>query len=412
MVGSPLRLDLSLRCTPKSPVRETLGVWPPLPIEVLLEHPDGLPLDNIISIFEHRDRIRKIHCLNLTYSQLERLLPMMLEPFPALTSLTLWTLWDLGATLALPNMFLGGSAPRLQSLSLRRIQFPGLPRLLFSATDLSQLSFSGIRRANHISPEAIVTCLSGLTRLRHLTIIFELPALPHSQHPPLTRSIFPALKWLEFRGGIEYLEDLVARINAPQLDILHISFWNEVFFDIQQLPYFIDHTGIFRSYNHAVLTLFNTEARINLSPSKEMDSSKRLDFGVYCNPANREVLSMVYICSHLLPLPSIVEQLDIQVGSDQESTWQVVMEGTRWLELFHQFTAVRTLRISLKLQTLILPALQELTGERAMEGLPALDSLYLEGYHPSGSDQQAIKPFIASRQNSDRPVTVHLWEGR
>jgi hypothetical protein len=119
---------------------------------------------------------------------------------------------------------------------------------------------------------------------------------------------------------------------------------------------------------------------------------------------------MAQICNQLSLLPSIVEQLNIQAGSHLESTWQVDMDDTQWLELFRPFTAVRTLRISLELQPLILPALQELTGDRATEMLPALDGLYLAGYQPSRFDQQAIKPFIVARQNSDHPVAVHLWE--
>jgi hypothetical protein len=118
---------------------------------------------------------------------------------------------------------------------------------------------------------------------------------------------------------------------------------------------------------------------------------------------------MAQICNQLSFLPSIVEQLNIQVPSRLKSISQVDMEDTQWLELFRPFTAVRTLRIRYQLQSLILPALQELTGERATEVLPALDSLYLEGYPPSGSDQQAIESFVAARQHSDHPVAVHHW---
>jgi hypothetical protein len=125
---------------------------------------------------------------------------------------------------------------------------------------------------------------------------------------------------------------------------------------------------------------------------------------------------MAQICNQFSFLLSIVEQLDIHVGYfDREPTptRQVEMEDTQWLELFRPFTAVRTLRISRALQPLIVPALQELTDERATEVLPALDSLYLEEYQPSGSEQQVIDsdPFIAARQYSDHPVAVHPWEG-
>jgi hypothetical protein len=217
---------------------------------------------------------------------------------------------------------------------------------------------------------------------------------------------------LEFRGLSEYLEDLVALIDAPRLRILDITFFNQVIFDIQQLLCFIGHTGILRSSNHAVLTCFNNSVHINLSLSKEKNFSENLYLGVYCRALDWQVSSMAQICNQVSLLLSMVEQLDIQVDPYKESICQVDTGDMQWLELFRPFTAVRTLRISLELQPLILPALQELTGDRATEVLPALDILYLAGYQPSESDHQAIKPFIAARQNSDHPVAVHLWEGR
>ena len=174
--ASPVRLDLCLRCTDKTPVREMLDFWPSLPIEILVLQPHSV--GNIIAILEHCDRVRNIGIFDLTIPQLERLAPVMQEPFPALTSLGLQL--EAGETLtpALPNMFLGGSAPRLQTLFFSGIPFPGLPSLLLSATDLSDLSLKGIPHTGYISPEAMVTCLSALTRLTRLTIHFEPLHLP------------------------------------------------------------------------------------------------------------------------------------------------------------------------------------------------------------------------------------------
>ena len=403
--ASPLRLDLCLRCTSKTPVRETLDFWPPLPIEIFVDGP--YDVDNIIATFEHRDRVRWICIPNSTSSQLERLAQMMQEPFPALTLLLLSTR---ETALALPDMFLGGSAARLQSLFLTSIPFPGLPRLLSSATNLSELFLTEIPHTGYISPEAMVIGLSALTRLRYLRIEFESPASRPDQRglrpPPLSRIILPALEELQFRGVSEYLEDLVARIDAPRLHYLCISFFNQVIFEIQQLPYFIGHTGILRSSSHAEVVIAHDHVEINLHPT---DPPINLKLEINCRAVDWQVSSMAQICNQLSFLSSTVEQLDIQVRS-LESTWQVDIEDTQWLELFRPFTAVRTLRISRALQSLIVPALQELAGERATEVLPALDSLYLE-YQPSESEQQAIEPFVAARQYSDRPVAVNLWKG-
>jgi hypothetical protein len=115
---------------------------------------------------------------------------------------------------------------------------------------------------------------------------------------------------------------------------------------------------------------------------------------------------MVQICDQLSFLLSGIEQLSIDVPTiKSESTLQVDMDNTQWLELFHLFTAVQTLRISCRLQSVVVSALQGLSGELATEVLPALVKLYLEECYTSGS--QDIEPFIIARQHSDHPVAVH-----
>jgi hypothetical protein len=116
---------------------------------------------------------------------------------------------------------------------------------------------------------------------------------------------------------------------------------------------------------------------------------------------------MAQICNQFSFLLSIVKHLSIRIDYPHpESTWQVDMDDTQWLELFRPFTAVRTLEISDTLQPLIVLALQELTGESVMEVLPALVSLNLE--YQSGFDQKSVEPFIAARRHFDHPVTVHI----
>ena len=58
----------------------------------------------------------------------------------------------------------------LQDLYLTRIEFPGLPKLLLSVTHLVRLTLWDIPHSGYFSPEAMVTCLSVLTRLEKLRI--------------------------------------------------------------------------------------------------------------------------------------------------------------------------------------------------------------------------------------------------
>src|SRR6266852_166844 len=90
----------------------------------------------------------------------------------------------------------------IQDLRLRRVLFPGLPRLLLSVTGLVSIPHSG-----YISPEAMVRCLSTLTRLEELSLIFESPLSRPVRRPhPPTRSILLTLNYLRFEGVSEYLE--------------------------------------------------------------------------------------------------------------------------------------------------------------------------------------------------------------
>jgi hypothetical protein len=60
----------------------------------------------------------------------------------------------------------------------------------------------------------------------------------------------------------------------------------------------------------------------------------------------------------------------------------------------------------------IAPALQELVGERVIEVLPALQSLFLQERDPSGPVQEAIGKFVAAQQLASYPIIVSHWDGR
>ncbi len=86
--GSPRRLNLKLRCTPKTPARDSLDVWPALPLLIQGDIYEESDVDNIIAALERSDRVCKIS-LHVPKSHLEKVLASMQEPFPDLTSLGL-----------------------------------------------------------------------------------------------------------------------------------------------------------------------------------------------------------------------------------------------------------------------------------------------------------------------------------
>ena len=407
--ASPRRLDLHLSCTDNTPVREALNIWPPLPIEIWSKSTHlG---DDIIAALEYPYRVRNIWFFNLHSSPaLRRLVTTTQKPFPELESLHLGM--DGENFLVLPNTFLGGSAPRLRSLTLKCIPFPTLPKLLLSSNYLVDLTLDRIPRNGYILPETMAESLSGLTRLSYLFIGFNSPAsFPdrRTRHPPPpTRAVLPALTRFWFHGINQYLEDLVAQINAPLLHTVDITLFSQPVFDTQQLRQFIGHAPMLMPYNQAKMDYKGVYVAIKICPSLEPSLFNYLGLKILCCGVDLQVSSMAQMCNQIPFLVSRIEKLYIQAPS-----WLLVafrdMVSTQWLELFHPFTAVQALHLSSQFRSPIVLALQGLSGEPVAVVLPALVDLYLEGYQASRSELQDIKPFITTRQHSGYPVVVHRW---
>lgn len=162
--GSPCRLKLQIICTPRTPARDNLSIWPAFPIII-----NGFRSeDNLIPALEHPDRVSFV-LLAGTGSQLAKMATVMQEPFPVLKHLQIVLRRGDGDVPVLPAKFLGGSAPSLQAIVLRGVSFPALPTLLLSTRDLVNLHLHC--QTGYISPGAMVAGLAALPRLR--TFIFE-----------------------------------------------------------------------------------------------------------------------------------------------------------------------------------------------------------------------------------------------
>ena len=254
VLASPRRLDLRLLCTVGTPVRQYLDYWPPtFPVAIKYEFSDiSQPhledVRNILVALENRDRICSIELL-ATSSLLENVLRVMQLPFPALKNLFLWPM-DTGTPIVSQG-FLGGSAPGLQKFSLSGKSPSALPKFVLSCIDLVDLQLLGMPNPDHIPPEVIVTILSGLPRLEVFDIGFSVLPPSRSSHLPLhPPSTLPALSKLKFYGSGEYLEDLIASVDAPFLQRLTIHLWRQ-FADVPQLRQLICRTEGLRSPNQA-----------------------------------------------------------------------------------------------------------------------------------------------------------------
>jgi len=227
-------LELLLLCTPTTPVRESLHIWPPLPIVVDCERHSTSGWDNVVAALEQNDRVCEVTLLDLSFLTLEAVLKKMERPFPQLAYLELRA-YDV-TLFNPPDSFLGGSAPCLKVLKLFGIPFPALRKLLLSSPDLETL-FLCVPISAYIPPYSMPICLSAVTRLEEL-LIEPYPPRNRLYHwaspPPLrqTRVLLPVLRRFSFIGFSGYAEDLLNWMDAPLLGRLVINLNEEPRYDI------------------------------------------------------------------------------------------------------------------------------------------------------------------------------------
>ena len=408
--GSPRRLNLRLYCTARTPVRQTLDVWPLLPIVIKVYSNDRLDNGNILAALEHNDRISKLDIFNIPSSETEKALAALQQPFPALKYLQFQ--FETESTPVLPASFLGGFAPALQTLHLDKIPFPGLQKLLLTTTHLTTLRLWRTPHSGYISPEAMVTALSVLTRLEELWIGFESPrSHPDGKvrrPPPRTRTVLPVLTALYFKGASEYLEDLVARIDVPQLDNLEITFFHQLIFDCPQLAQFISHTLKFKAHDEAHVDFSKWDVTVRLPQAFD-------GLRMSCMRSDWQLSSAAQVCSSsfMQTLIPTVEHLYIRASYGFRALdWQDDIESGQWLELFRPFAATKGLYISSEFTPYIAPTLKELVRDGVIEVLPALQTLFLEQPLPSRPVQEAIEQFVAARRLAGHPIGISLWKSR
>jgi hypothetical protein len=417
-LGSPRRLNLRIICSERIPVRENLEFWPPFPIVLTVDHYlNSFVGDNILATLEHHDRVCQIAIWIVSSSQWEKVLFLMQKPFPILTDLTIRYWYDRirdGGS-EIPDSFLGGYAPRLRKLHLEHISFPGWPKLLLSATDLVHLELHQIPMYGYISAEVITTCLSTLTKLESLSLLFRSPRhLRESERrrtSSSTRHLLPALTCFQFKGASEYLEDIVEGIDAPLLDTLRIRFPDQPIFDTPRLTQFIGRLPELETCNEASLRLDHWHASVKVLSLSKTTTNASLLLEAY-DPQDVQ-LSLVQLCTSSLPQALIptVERLNI-VGSDfsRPPVHGVVTGPDLWGGILRPFTAVKDLYLSPKIAPHIALVLQDLVGGDLMELLPALQNIFLKEPQPPGLVPEGIEQFVAARQLASYPISVSRSE--
>ncbi|KAI0285692.1 CHAT domain-containing protein [Russula brevipes] len=394
---STRRLGLGLFCTNGTPVKDTLHCWPNLPIIMQYYPLAAGDEDNIVAALQHWGRIRKIQ-LALTIPLVQKLATVTQEKFSSLEVLELTTPTEAG--LALRGQCLGGEASNLRILRTSRIAFPGLPQVLSSARNLVSLQLEAIPTSGYIPPEVLITHLSAMTSLQMFHLHFLSPTFPISNEFPQplpTRVDLPSLKHLEFHGDSEYLESLLASIDAP-VKYFYITFFYDPYFRIPNLKEFICRTETQRSPVEATLCYSGTDISITFS---QPGTPHRLGLRILCRHFGWQMSSIATICTEFQApeILSTVRQLDIYAfppfpdGHDD-------MDPSLFLDLLHEFDQVESLRVVKEIGAHITHAIR---GDQMM---PRMRDLHMEEHDEFAS----MKSTLTTHRRSNRPITLHPWE--
>jgi len=423
VLASPRRLDLRIACDRRTPTRELLDVWPPFPISLSCYPSSGEGTwgnHNIFAALKRRNRIAHIDFSDITCLEVEHFAAAMDEPFPILTDLRVSTLapeidqdLESAVTPELPDSFLGGSAPRLQSFFLEGIAFPALPNFVLSPSHLQCLHLLEISHAGYIPPETMVLFLLPLHNLKSLAIGFTSPeSRPFQMSPPTsTHALLPSLTEFQFDGAGEYLVDFIARIDTPMLNSFRMMLTLESIPNVSQFHQFIDHTDRFKTFIQAEVCLRPWEVQaIFKSPANP-------GLKIACEVVDWPLPSMMALFGRLLPIPSAVEQLKLYEAWDEpdfsiEEERQDDLDDLRSLEFLIPFVSVKSLYVSRMLGPFVARALENLMEESVTVLLPALENLFFEGFRPPGFLVSTIESFVSMRQLAGHPVIVRRWERR
>src|SRR6266702_4449252 len=326
---SPLGLHLRLYCTYGTPVLKTLECWPALPLVVnyggspILNPPAPEDEENIMTALRQSDRVTSIS-LAVTNSLLENLATIS-EPFSELEELVLLSRDNVQLTL--PSAFRWGA--RLRTLHSTRIAVPALQQLLSSSTGLVDLQLHEIPNVGYFSPDAFANALSEMTHLQTLSLHFL--SLPPRRNylglPPQLgeRVVLPALTCLKYRGTSKYLDSLVARIDAPRLGEIEITFFSQPTMDASQLDRFIERIEMQTSLSQADV---QTSAHIISISFTNSSTSTPLQLQISCKQLDWQLSSMAQVCDQFSPFLSCVKNLSI--NTTKLSSGQGDVEGEQW----------------------------------------------------------------------------------
>ena len=413
ILASPVRLDLHLVCTYGTPVADMLAHSPPLPLVINyldIDH-ERTPEDDdhILLALQHCHRVRRI---GLVFSNTNFLQPLMAmnKRFPILERLFIRSRTGYQTNLMVPETF---QAPSLRGLVLSSVALPTRSPFMLASTGLVILVLECIPPSAYFPPSYLLARLSSLTQLQTLSIGFSYPApaddveghMSHTQ--TMAQVTLPSLRSLFLHGGNAYLEALFARMNTPQLEIVHVWLFPRFTFNFQHLSQF---AGSIKKPQCDVAWLrFYPGEVVLISPKALEGDWIPFRIQITCTHLDWQVASAIQAFGAIAPMLSVVELLELSYYPDHDddpSERFNEVDPTHWCELLRPFRNVKTLSVGDALAEELSISLRRASdrGEPSLERwLPKLRELRYSGGDRVGN---GFAPFIHARQTTGQPVNL------
>ena len=351
--------------------------------------------DNIMAlVLEQSDRVTSIS-RTITRSLLKRLSAIEF-PLLELENLNLLYGSPFSASVTLPRTFRWG--PRFSCLRLSRINFPTFLPLLYASRNVVYLQLQDVLDPWPISPEEFTDVLSCMAQLRSLSLHLPFTADSNSSFPQTRKRVLRALNRLKFQGTTKYLEQHVARIDAPRLRDIEITSLNDNVFGLPNLGQFIDRVKPHKSHHQA--HILSSEYGISITFTRT-GAPTCLRLKLLCKSLHVQLYSMARICIHFSALLLNVEDLRISVGRKSRGGGRLY--GRAWLELIASFSSVKWFHASKDLLTLTLQS----PHKQRYAVLPVLHKLYIsQPGSPHAPLMDEMVSLMISRWLFGRPIAV------
>ena len=302
----------------------------------------------------------------------------------------------------------GLQAPHLRHLALIGFALPIGSRLLTTAVGLVTLYLVMVNPSTYFHPNTLLQWVSFMPQLETLAINSIFPDRSRHMggqftHTAITTPVtLPNLRHFSFKGVTAYLEALLYRISAPHLEMLGITFFNQLTFSVPRLLQFVGITENL-SFKAVEFEFSDEDFDVVVYPHEEAEMYA-LSFIVNCCHLDWQVSSAAQICNSLSPVFSAVEHLTLEHREHKRSSEEHnEVDRSEWHKLLSSFRNVNTLRIATGLVEEVSRCLELDDGELPLEPLPELQELT---YFGSGDTGDAFTSFVKARQDVGRSITV------